>query len=231
MSTNKKRFSLGWGVGIVLGIACSAGVAYAVSLTGTFNTGDTLTAAMMNQLATSSGTCITNAGDDAGGMVRVGSICVDKNPASLWSSTDATATAITNMPAGCTVEGIGCTGADVIVALSKATPGTALKDASTITYAQAAAACANAGKRLLSPGEWIMARANASIVGMTTDATGEFVDAVGPSAGAVNDVMPAGYMGQNLGANGPAGVVDFFANTAYNAVVGGGTWLGFRCAR
>ena len=225
MSSNKKRFSLGWAVGILLGLTCSAGVVYA------FTDGETLTAAKMNELATNTGACIANAGDDANGMVRVGSICVDKNPASLWSSTAASPTAITSMPAGCTAEGTGCTGANVIVALTKATPGTALKDATAITWAQAAAACANAGKHLLTPGEWMMARGNASIVGMTTDGAAEYVDAIGPSAGALNDVMQAGYMGQNLAANGPASVVDLFVNIDYNAVSGGATWLGFRCAR
>lgn len=239
MSTNKKRFSRGWAIGVVLGLGSTAAVVLATTTGLTFTSGQPLTAADMNTIVTAvdqvqgnagNGTCVTNAGDDAGGMVRVGSICVDKNPASLWSGTDAAATAITAMPAGCTVEGIGCTGADVIVALSKATPGSALKDASTITYAQAAAACANAGKRLLSPGEWIMARANANIVGMTTDGYAEFVEGVVAGASAAG-VMQAGYMGQNLAAAGPAGQVDFFSNQNYNALLGGGSWLGFRCAR
>jgi len=221
MSSNKKRFSLGWAIGISLGLTCSAGVVYA------FTDGETLTAAKMNELATSTGACIANAGDDANGMVRVGSVCVDKNPASLWNGTGAGATAITAMPGSCTAEGTGCTG---VVALTKAAPGTALKDASTVTYAQAAVACANAGKRLLTPGEWMMARGNASILGMTTDGKAEFVDDVEPGASTAA-VMQAGYMGQNLAASGPVGQVDFFANTDYNAVVGGATWLGFRCAR
>ena len=240
MSTNKKRFSRGWVIGIVLGLGSSAAVVLASSVGITFSSGQTLTAADMNTIVSAvnqvqgnagNGTCVTNAGDDASGMIRVGSICVDKNPASLWNGTGATATAITAMPAGCSVEGTGCTGANVIVALTKATPGTALKDATAITWAQAAAACANAGKHLLTPGEWMMARGNASIVGMTTDGAAEYVDAVGPSAGAANDVMQAGYMGQNLAGNGPASVVDLFVNIDYNAVSGGATWLGFRCAR
>ena len=212
--------------------AVDANTAAITAINGTNTTQNTDITNLKGNLT--GGTCVTNNADDV--MVRVGPICVDKYPASLWSSTAASpsATAITSMPAGCTVEGAGCSGADIIVAQSRATPGSALKDAVTITYAQAARACANAGKRLLTRGEWVMARGDAAIVGMTTDGVAEFIDAVGTDeSNGASGVMQAGYVGQNLGAGspGPVGQLDFFANQPYNATLATGTWLGFRCAR
>jgi hypothetical protein len=50
MSSNQKHSSLGWTLAISLGIACSAGVAHAGSISGTFNSGDPLTAAKMTEI-------------------------------------------------------------------------------------------------------------------------------------------------------------------------------------
>lgn len=84
MSSNKKRFSLGWVVGISLGLACSAGVVNASSIADSYATGDTLTAAKMTAVKTAvndNDTRITaiQAGTAAclTGMTKVGPICVD----------------------------------------------------------------------------------------------------------------------------------------------------------
>lgn len=50
MSRNQKHSSFGWTLAISLGIACSAGVAHAGEILDTYATGDTLTAAKMNNI-------------------------------------------------------------------------------------------------------------------------------------------------------------------------------------
>jgi len=135
------------------------------SLTGTVNTNTTnitnLTTTVnghttsigtlstsVTNLTTGTGTCVTNNASEE--MVRVGSVCVDKYPASLWDANTAGAAEVTAIPGGCATSGDGCTG---IFAQSRATPGTALKDATTLSWARAAHACANASKQLLSRAE------------------------------------------------------------------------------
>jgi hypothetical protein len=285
MSSNHKRSSLGWALGISLGIACSTGVVHAGSIGDSYATGDTLTAGKMDNIknavndndtrisgviantlnsalktavdantaaATANataittingtnttqttdinnlkgnltgGTCVTNNGSDE--MVRVGSICVDKNPASLWSDNTAGATAVTVMPGGCATSGDGCSG---IFAQSRATPGTALKDATTITWAIAARACANAGKRLLTPGEWFMARSFGNTVlsgdGMFTDTYSEWVDSVQM----VSTTWGVGRIGPNIG-TAASGVVGFLAEDRYFDLPTAPAKVGFRCAR
>lgn len=229
MSIHKKRFSVGWALGIFLGIVCGGALVYAGSIATTYKNGDTLQAADLNAIVgalnqvqgnAGNGACVTNNSSDE--MVRVGPICVDKYPASLWSDASGTATDVTAIPGGCAPEGTGCSG---IVAQSRATPGT-LKNATAITYAQALVSCANAGKRLLTPGEWMTASAVGTATGMATTDSLEFVDGFTSATGTT--VAQASYMGPTTAAGGK---LQFVSNVAYNATNVAWSWLGFRCAR
>jgi len=163
---------------------------------------------------------------------------VDKNPASLWDGNTAGAIAVTSIVGCATDGGTGCGG---IFAQSRATPGTALKDATTITWARAARACANAGKRLLTPGEWIMARSFGSGVlnGMFTDGNSEWVDAVVATSPTEDNtgfdgtgLFGVGHMGPAIGGSGgsqASGVVGFVASNVYTDTAA--STIGFRCAR
>jgi hypothetical protein len=177
----------------------------------TFTAGTTISASEMNaNFANLNG----NLHDGAciGAMTRVGPTCIDNNRARVTGL------------AGCNVEGTGATCAGLL-ATSQST-GTATT-ADTITQAQAARACTNAGKRLLTPAEFIAARqVGGTIVEFVTDNM-EFVNVYATGAGA-GDPAQAGYIGPRAAAGG---AMQIFANTPYNAVVGGGTFLGFRCAR
>jgi hypothetical protein len=194
----------------------------------------TLTTSVTN-LQTGAGTCVTNNASDE--MVRVGPICVDKYPASLWDGNTAGAAEVTAIPGPCLTTGVGCSG---IFAQSRATPGSALKDGVTISWARAARACANAGKRLVSPAAWMAARSLDSPVmlgdGMFLDGNSEFVDIVtavtDPTGGGGNGTMGVGRMGPNIGGTGGtsgAGVVGFLATGVYTNLPG--VTVGFRCAR
>jgi hypothetical protein len=236
----------------ILGVALVAisGIALAGSIADPdYATGETLTAAKMqniknavndndtriNNLQTGAGTCAGNNASDE--MVRVGSVCVDKNPASLWDGNTAGAAAVTAIPGGCTTTGSDCSG---IFAQSRATPGTALKDGATISWARAARACANAGKRLVGPAEWMAAKSLGSVVlsgaGMFTDGNSEWVNIVtatgDPTGGSGNGTMGVGRMGPNIGGIGGTsgvGVVGFLATSVYTDLPG--ATVGFRCAR
>jgi hypothetical protein len=182
------------------------------------------------------GTCVTNNASDE--MVRVGPICVDKYPASLWDgNTEGAAEVTPTIPVGCAANGDGCTG---IFAQSRATPGTALKDATTISWARAARACANAGKRLLTPGEWIMARSFGNTVlsgaGMFTNGSSEWIDAVvatpNTTGSTGNGTFGVGRMGPNIGGSGGSsgsGVVGLLAQDQSTDLPG--ATIGFRCVR
>jgi hypothetical protein len=206
--------------------AVDGNTANITTLTGrvTTNEGDisSLTTSVTN-LQTGTGTCVTNNASDE--MVRVGSICVDKYPASLWDGNTAGAAAVNPIPGGCATNGDGCTG---IFAQSRANPDTALKDGTAISWARAARACANAGKRLLAPGEWMMAHSFGNTVlsgdGMFTDTYSEWVDSVQM----ITDIMGVGRMGLQIG-SAASGVVGY--QTINQLTDLPGATVGFRCAR
>ena len=234
MSIIKKRFSVGWVAGIVLGVACGA---FAGSVSDTFTTGDTLTATHMNNiksavndnntrlgtaetdignLKSNAGACTVGAGDDVGGMVRVGPNCVDK----FIARADFT---------GCSAD--GTTGCGSATATSKGS-GTV---ATNMSWAQAVRACANAGKRLLTPGEYMAAFISGSLQETATD-TLEFVDTMltlsstdpgtdnsSPGAGSP---AQGGYMGPRTASGGK---VQMVTNVDYDAT--GFAFIRFRCAR
>ena len=234
MSSIKKRFSLGLAVGLSLGLA--GGAAYAGSIADTYTTGDTLTAAKMTNIKTAvgdndtritnlqgnagSGTCVTNNASDE--MVRVGPICVDKHRASIWPSTAAGGTQVTSL-AGCNANGTGA-GCAGIVAQSR--PTVTPIDGDSITWAQAQRACSNAGKRLLTPGEWMAAYSSGLAPSMATADKEDYVDAVGN--GGASAKLLGGYMGPTSGA---AGVEFDTSALTYDLVAGVSNIFGFRCAR
>jgi hypothetical protein len=216
---------------VTLGLAIG-GSAQAGQVTDSFTAGNPLTAAQMtgiknavNDNNTRLGTAETNITNLQGGvpsttcagnpavtgdtMVRVGPLCVDQFRARVTSK------------AGCDTGGI--TGCGSIRAESTS-GGTA---DSTLTWAQAVRACANAGKRLLTPGEWMAAVVRAAFSDNTID-TYEWADATYTSSSAdidITSLMQVGYIGNNT-AN-PAGI-----SLTINANIDS-TGLGvfFRCAR
>ncbi len=112
----------------------------------------------INAVESGMSTCPTNAGE----MVRVGPLCVDKYEASVWSLPDGASGGATQFGIDaddfpCSDNGNDCSmaGANPVYARSDA----AVKPSSYITWFQAQQACANAGKRLLTNAEWQMAAA------------------------------------------------------------------------
>jgi hypothetical protein len=187
--------------------ATAANAAAITAINGTNTTQNTDITNLKGNLA--NGNCVVGSGDDADGMVRIGSICVDKFQARADFS-------------GCSTDGsTGCT----TVAAASTAAGTA---ASNMTWAQAARACANAGKRLLAPGEWMMARSFGDTVlsgdGMFTDTYSEWVDSVQM----ITDIMGVGRMGPNIG-SAASGVVGYQAVDQVFELPG--ATVGFRCAR
>ena len=113
-------------------------------------------------------TGIACAGNDINDvMVRVGPLCVDKYEASVWSTTDGSASGTQlgdgsdNYSTGtvnaivCSDNANDCTGPNTIYARSVAS----VHPSSNITWFQAQQACAASGKRLLTNAEWQMAAA------------------------------------------------------------------------
>lgn len=225
MYGNRKRFSLGWYTGVILGIAASGAAVYAVTLPHTFTDGTTASAAQVNanlealrDAINGTGSCGTaNASDE---MVRVGAFCIDKNPAALYDGAAATANGVTSIPAGCNANGSGCT---AIFAQSRATHAqNALRDGTQVSWARAARACANAGKRLPTAGEW----ATAHTMGVTAITGAEWVDGATGGSGSASP-FPASHM--RVSASG----LDYFSNPAvkYDATDASFGDVGFRCAR
>ncbi len=227
MDGNRKRFSFGWYTGVVLGIASSAATVYALTLPHTFTDGTTASATQVNanfdalrDAINGTGACGTaNASDE---MVRIGSVCIDKNPAALYDSAAATGGGVTTMPAGCNANGTGCEG---IFAQSRATHAAgALSNGTQVSWARAARACANVGKRLPTPGEW----ATAHIMGFTTTTPGgEWVDGATGGSGDFSP-FPASHMRTTS-----TGGLNYFSNPAvgYDMTDQQFTDVGFRCAR
>src|SRR4030066_1521733 len=162
MSCNKKRFSIVSVLGFSLGLACSGAVYATGPITHTFGPGSTLTSPQMIDLKNRvndlqgkvpSPSCRTNAGAVDNNAVRVGPLCFDKNLARA----DFT---------GCSAD--GTTDCGTAIALNTGV-GTAT---TSMSWAQAARACANAGKRLPTPGEYMAAFISGSLRETATDTLG-----------------------------------------------------------
>lgn len=206
-------------------MAAMVTVASAAPLTGltTFTNGTTISSSAMNAnftavkttvdaLDKSSGACTVNAGDDASSMTRVGPVCVDKYLSRLSAAT------LSGGSPTCSVDGVTCSA----VAVSTAT-GTINY---LVSFAQAARTCANAGKRLLTPAEWVAAFA-AGALNDVTDTKAEYVSVIA-SPGTATDALTVGYIGTNISGGG-AGVPQAFVNAIYNDNTN--TFISFRCAR
>lgn len=227
MEGDRKRFSKGWFTGLVLGTMAAGGAAvYAVTLPHTFQDGQTASAAQVNANFAALRDALNGVGpcaaaNESDEMVRVGSVCIDKNPASLFDGPGAGANALASIPATCATDGTGCDG---IYAQSRATPG-ALKDGTQVSWARAARACANSGKRLPTAGEWATAK-SMGIISLPADA-GEWVDGAGGGTGD-SSPLPASHIRVSA-----AGKLNYFSNPAYpyDMVEPTTTDVGFRCAR
>lgn len=208
MNTSKKRFSLGWHVGLALGVVAGTGAAvYAVTIPNTFTDGQTASAAAVN----ANFQALKDAIDGCtAGMVRVGSSCVD-----------TAAQYITAAPgAGCNASGNGCTAATLTVGTAPASPPV------PISWGHAVAACTNAGKRLAT-GREIIAAANAGSI-TVPDTTVQYVDASAARSG--GDLS---YAGTHLFLSGTTYQLGG-TNTPYIEVFPKDTTeptVAFRCAR
>lgn len=232
MGTNKKRFSRGWAIGVVLGLGSTAAVVLAATTGLTFSSGQTLTAADMNTIAgavdqvqgnAGNGTCVTNNASDV--MVRVGPLCVDKYRASIYTTTASGGTALADLSTvtTCNADGTDNAGACNIVAQSV---NTTPIDGSKITWAQAQRACTNAGKRLLTPGEWMAAYSSGLTADMTTVGNQDYVDSV--VTGGATTKMRGGYIGPTVGASG----IEFSTSgLPYDTAPASTGIFFFRCAR
>lgn len=102
--------------------------------------------------------CAGNDVDDE--MVRVGPLCVDKYEASVWDTADGTGTqygASTTDDFPCSNNGNDCSASAANPIYARSVAGAT--PSSSITWFQAAQACANSGKRLLTNAEWQMTAA------------------------------------------------------------------------
>lgn len=175
MKTTKKRFSLGWYIGLALGVAAGTGAAvYAVTLPNTFSDGQTASAAAVNANFQALADAINGCPSD---MARVGSSCIDTAESYVTATTE-----------GCAATGAGCASSAITVGTTPATPAPF-----SYSWGQAVAACTNVGKRLASSRE-IIAAHNAGII---TVAAGSYLYA---DATAARDGLP--YAGTFVLLNG-----------------------------
>jgi len=137
-----------------------------------------------------------------------------------------------------------CVGTPAMTRVGPTCVETARRAASS-TWSAAVNTCRTAGRRLLTPGEYIAAKNLGTLTGMATNGELEWVDSVftnGSEAASITETPPnqinmagrltVGYMGPSdaigLFASVPAGEILFAANAAYDA---GFSFIFFRCAR
>lgn len=206
MKTTKKRFSLGWYIGLALGVAAGTGAAvYAVTIPNTFSDGQTASAAAVNANFQALADAINGCPSD---MARVGASCIDTAASYVTTATE-----------GCAASGAGCTGSAITVGDAPATP-----TPFSYSWGQAVAACTNAGKRLAS-GREIIAAHNAGIITVPANSF-LYADATAARDGqpyAGTFVFLSGSTFELGGTNTP--YTEQFPNSNANNVVA------FRCAR
>jgi hypothetical protein len=107
----------------------------------------------------------------------------------------------------------------------------------SVSWNDAVNACRTAGKRLMTPGEYLAAKNAGTVSNMATNGELEWVDAVSSDHTADNTIpgagagrMTVGYMGPSnaAGTNPPAGEIMFGTNAAYDGAFG---FIYYRCAR
>jgi hypothetical protein len=112
------------------------------------------------------------------------------------------------------------------------------RQAGTSSWNTAVNTCRTAGKRLLTPGEYVAAKNQAgAALGMNTDGVFEWVDSVSTDGsedsnpvGGIAGRLTVGYMGPSDGIatpNVPAGEIFYGTNAAYDVDYG----FSYRCAR
>lgn len=224
MNGNNKRFAIGWMAGVALGLGSSAALVYAVSIPNTFTSGQTASAQQVNDNFTALKNAVDalETGADCTGddVVSVGALCVDK----FRARADF---------AACAADGSDCT-----VAAASTGEGAPTVD---MSWAQAARACANAGKRLPSPSEWLAAFTSGELEETGVDQL-EFVDAVltlnstftatDPSSPGANRPAQVGYMGPRAAADGKVQMITNIDYDQRDADAASSTdFLFFRCVR
>ena len=123
-----------------------------------------------------------------------------------------------------------CVGTPALTRVGPTCVETARRAAST-TWSAAATACRTAGRRLLTPGEYIAAKNQAVITALNGEF--EWVDSVASNATAATNAgrLTVGYMGPALAADIGSGVDgDIFFATNGDYDVGYG-FIFYRCAR
>jgi len=207
MSSNSKKFVAGLAAAFVLGVVSAATPVLAAEITETFATNDTLTAAKMNAIKNAANDTNTRLGTAEGTITTLGT----------------RVTALENCPANMTRV------ASVCVDNTRVSNG-------NVAWQDAVGVCRTAGKRLLTPGEYVAALNSGSFADMVSATPNQFewVDAVSSttSTGATDGTsfgrLTAGYMGPDNGTILLAGEIFFATNAAYDAVF---SFIGYRCAR
>jgi len=192
---------------------------------GTDHSAVSANAAAISNLQTGSGSCAGNNASDI--MFRVGSICVDKYTSSLWDGTGAGALATTAALEGCNGDLEGKVGCSTLFAQSRSAGTRA--NGTTMSWGLAVRACANSGKRLLSPAEWTMAWQSGNLSDVVAVATGlEWIDTVGIVG---TTKMTVGTIGQSFDIGGGVFQLEHSTGAAYDDINGSWTGVHFRCAR
>jgi hypothetical protein len=131
-----------------------------------------------------------------------------------------------------------CVGTPAMTRVGPTCVETARRAASS-TWSAAVNTCRTAGRRLLTPGEYIAAKNLGTLTGMATNGELEWVDSVSTNGSADATVadgiagrMTVGYMGPdtaaNIGGTASDGDIFFGNNAAYDAPF---NFIFFRCAR
>jgi hypothetical protein len=234
MSSNKKHSSLGLTLAISLGMAFSAGVVHAGNIGDTYTAGDTLTAAKMDTIKAAVNDNDAKLNGTTNSTLKT---AIDDNTADI-TALDGRVTAnegdiadlqtdVTNLQNGTPTCATGMT----------AVGPTCVDDARqavNATWSAAVDACRAAGKRLLTPGEYMAAKSLGTIV--ADNGEYEWVDSVSSSAssdstlaGGLAGRLVVGYMGPSLNNTGVTnGDIFFGNNAAYDAIFG---YIYYRCAR
>src|SRR3990172_2338113 len=150
MSSNSKKFAAGLVTVFVLSATGLATPVLAAEITETFATNDTLTAAKMNAIKDAANNTNTRLGTAEGTVTTLG------------TRVTALETGAPPCPTNMTRVGAACIDQAQV--------------ANSVTWAGAIAACATAGKRLLTPSEFY--RAHAATVISLADGNSEWVDSV-----------------------------------------------------